>query len=207
MSDSHLRRHYIEQAPRAPEGTFSLDELIPGSGPIELDIGFGRGRSLFERAERAPASRIVGIEVKSKWACKVHEQLHRQGVSNVQVLCGDARQILRRAEPAGSVDKVALHFPDPWWKKRHQKRNVIGEALLTDLRRLFRAGGKLFIQTDVQDRAERYVHHLRAAGGFTLEGAEGFVECNPFAARSNRELRAITDGVPIWRILATRNRA
>ena len=124
MSDSDLRRLYREHAPRAPEGRFSLEEQVEGDGPIELDIGFGRGMSLFERAAAAPDSRIIGIEVKTKLACKVDERLRKHDLRNVAIFCGDAREILKRAEPSGSVERVSLHFPDPWWKKRHDKRRV-----------------------------------------------------------------------------------
>jgi tRNA G46 methylase TrmB len=161
VSDSDLRRLYREGAPRAPQGCFSLEDLIEGSGPLELDIGFGRGLSLFERASASPQSRIVGIEVKTKLAYKVSERLQKRDLRNVQILCGDAREILKRSEPRGSVDRVALHFPDPWWKKRHD--------------------------------------------GFTLASASGYVDDNPFDARSNREKRAVEDGLPVWRILATRD--
>jgi tRNA (guanine-N7-)-methyltransferase len=200
-----LRRLYREQAPRAPEGRFSLDELIEGSGPIELDIGFGRGLSLFERAEAAPESRIVGIEVKTKLAYKAAERIERRGVRRVRVLCGDAREILPRAGPARSVERAALHFPDPWWKKRHDKRRVIGKTLLTELGRLLKPGGELFIQTDVEHRAEEYLQALHETPGFTLANESGYVEENPFGARSNRERRAIEDGLPVWRILALRD--
>ena len=102
---------------------------------------------------------------------------------------------------------MALHFPDPWWKKRHDKRRVIGEALLAELLRLMKPGGELFIQTDVQHRAEQYVAQLRETAGFTLASHSGYVEANPFDARSNREKRAIEDGLPVWRVLATRDRS
>jgi len=205
VSDSDLRRLYREQAPRAPEGRFSLGELIEGSGPIELDIGFGRGLSLFERAATSPESRIIGIEVKTKLAYKVHERLQKHDLRKVGVLCGDAREILKRAQPGGSVERVALHFPDPWWKKRHDKRRVIGEALLSELARLMKPGGQLFIQTDVEHRAEQYATQVRQTPGFTLVSGTGYIEANPFDARSNRERRAIKDGLPVWRILATRD--
>jgi tRNA (guanine-N7-)-methyltransferase len=205
VSDSDLRWRYRDGAPRAPEGRFSLEVLIAGQGPIELDIGFGRGLSLFERAAASPESRIVGIEVKTKLAYKIDEQLQKRDIQNVKILCGDAREILKRAEPAGSLRRVALHFPDPWWKKRHDKRRVIGEALLTELRRLMKPGGELFIQTDVEHRAEQYVAQLRGMADFTLASASGYVDTNPFDARSNREKRAIEDGLPVWRILATRD--
>jgi tRNA (guanine-N7-)-methyltransferase len=205
VSDSGLRRLYREQAPRAPEGRFSLEDLISGSGPLELDIGFGRGLSLFERTAAAPDSRIIGIEVKTKLAFKAAERLEKRGIEKVKILCGDAREILKRAEPSRSVQRVAFHFPDPWWKKRHNKRQVIGEALLGELARLMKPGGDLFIQTDVEHRAEEYRAQLQATPGFTLASGGGYVEVNPFDARSNREKRALDDGLPVWRILATRN--
>lgn len=204
MSDSDLRRLYREHAPRAPEGRFSLEALVEGEGPIELDIGFGRGLSLFERAALAPESRIIGIEVKTKLAYKADERIRKRGLSNVAILCGDAREILKRAEPSGSVRRVSLHFPDPWWKKRHDKRRVIGDALLVELSRLMKPGGALFIQTDVEHRAEQYVAQLRARPDFLLASESGYVDENPFGARSNREKRAIEDGLPVWRIVGNR---
>jgi tRNA (guanine-N7-)-methyltransferase len=205
VADSDLRRLYREQAPRAPEGRFSLERLIEGEGPIELDIGFGRGMSLFERAAVAPKSRIIGIEVKTKLAYKVAERAKKRGLGNVTILCGDAREILKRAEPDRSVQAVSLHFPDPWWKKRHDKRRVIGEALLGELGRLMKPGATLFIQTDVEHRAEQYVAQLRERPELELASETGYVDANPFSAPSNREKRAIEDGLPIWRIVATRS--
>lgn len=204
MSEIDPRRLYREHAPRAPEGRFSLDTVLGGAGPIELDIGFGRGLSLFERAAVAPRSRIIAIEVKSKLAYKVDQRLRKQGIQNVAVLCGDAREILKRAEPDSSVQRVSLHFPDPWWKKRHDKRRVIGEALLIELERLMAPGGELFIQTDVEERARHYLAQLRQRPRFELAAGQGYVDVNPFGARSNRERRAIEDGLPVWRILARR---
>ena len=204
MSDSDLRRLYREHAPRAPEGRFSLETLLEGSGPIELDIGFGRGLSLFERAAQVPDSRIIGIEVKTKLAYKADQRLQKHDLRNVAILCGDAREILKRAEPSGSVLRVSLHFPDPWWKKRHDKRRVIGDALLTELERLMKPGGELFIQTDVEHRAAQYVEQLQERAGFALAAGRGYIDENPFGARSNREKRAIEDGLPVWRIVAKR---
>jgi len=204
VPDSDRRRLYREQAPRAPEGRFSLGSLVEGEGPIELDIGFGRGLSLFERAALAPESRIVGIEVKTKLAFKVAQRARKEEIPNLAILCGDAREILKRAEPSGSVRRVSLHFPDPWWKKRHDKRRVIGEALLTELGRLMAPRGELFIQTDVEDRAAQYVAQLRERPEFALLTEGGYIEDNPFGARSNREKRAIEDGLPVWRIVAAR---
>ena len=204
MPESDRRRLYREQAPRAPEGPFSLESVLEGTGPIELDIGFGRGVSLFERAALAPESRILGIEVKTKLAYQVDQRRRKRQVPNVSVVCGDAREILKRAEPDRSVRRVSLHFPDPWWKKRHDKRRVVGETLLGELERLMEPRAELFIQTDVEHRAGQYLAQIGGCPAFELVSASGYVDENPFGARSNREKRAIEDGLPVWRILALR---
>jgi tRNA (guanine-N7-)-methyltransferase len=192
-------------APRAPEGRFSLDALLPGEGPLELDIGFGRGLSLFERAAAAPASRIVGVEIKAKWAYKVSQRLERRGLSGrVRVLCGDARELVSRVDPGGCVARAFVHFPDPWWKKRHAHRMVVGVALLDALGRVLEPGGELYVQTDVEERAAEYVAALAAHPDFRLAGRDGYVDHNPYGARSNREHRAEEDGLPVYRVLAHR---
>ncbi len=204
VSDSDEPKRYDLWAPRAPEGRFDLGALLPGEGSLEVDIGFGRGASLYERAEVAPGSRVIGIEIKSKWAFKVEEEAKKRGLSNVRVLCGDARELLTRADGEESVERVFVHFPDPWWKQRHRKRRVVGQALLDELARLMRSGGELYVQTDVEDRAALYVETIREHPAFELLGDGGYVPSNPFGARSNREHRADEDGLPVYRILARR---
>ncbi len=191
-------------APKPPEGAIDLTSLVPGEGELELDIGFGRGRSLRERAKLAPTSRIIGIEVKTKWATKVEERVKSEGLVNARVLCGDAREILARSGPDACVRRVFVHFPDPWWKKKHAHRMVIGDAFLDTLARLMVPGGDVYVQTDVEARAMEYIDALRTHEAFMLSTDTGLVEENPFGARSNRERRAIEDGMPVFRILAFR---
>lgn len=192
---------YEETAPRPPEGPVDLGALIPGEGPLELDIGIGRGRSLFERARAAPGSRVIGLELKAKWAFKVEERRVREGLTNARVLRADAKELLARSGPDGCLARVFLSFPDPWWKKRHAKRRVLGPGLLDDLARLITPGGELFVQTDVEDRAQELASLIAGHGAFEPPLQ---IDANPFGARSNREVRAEEDGLPIHRLLARR---
>ena len=173
-------------------GPLALDALLRGAGPIEIDIGFGRGRSLVERAQIVPGVRLLGIEQKRSLAAKVSERCARLGLTNVHVMAGDVREILPRLSPDGSVQRVFVHFPDPWWKKRHQKRRVVERGLLDQVARLLVPGGELFIQTDVHDRAMDYVQLIAGHPAFGVAGERGFVSDNPFGARSNREVCAPT---------------
>jgi tRNA (guanine-N7-)-methyltransferase len=189
--------------PRAPEGPLDLAALLPGAGEIELEIGFGHGRFLYERAQVVPTSRIVGLEVKTKWATLVAERAANRGLRNVTVWGSDAREVLPRIT-ASSVQRVFMHFPDPWWKKRHQKRMLTGAALLEQLARILVPGGEFFMQTDVDDRADLHLGALREHGAFELCGEGGIISSNPFGARSNREARAEEDGLPVTRTLVRR---
>lgn len=196
---------YEEIAPRPPEGPVDLGALIEGEGPLELDVGIGRGRSLFERARAAPGSRVLGLELKAKWAFKVEERRLREGLTNVRALRADAKELLARSGPDGCLARVFLSFPDPWWKKRHAKRRVLGPGLLDDLARLIAPGGELFVQTDVEERAEELAALIAGHGAFEPASGERLaIEENPFGARSNREVRAEEDGLPIYRLLARR---
>jgi tRNA (guanine-N7-)-methyltransferase len=197
---------YQDMAPAFPEGDIDLGALVPGDGPLELEIGFGRGAFLLGRAVAAPGSRVIGVEIKSKWAYLVEERRLRLGLANARAFGADIREVLPRCKPDGALARVFVHFPDPWWKKRHAKRRVLEEGVLRECARLLApATGELYVQTDVEDRAAELVAQLRENPAFRLEGdASGFVAANPYGARSNREARAALDGLPVYRVLARR---
>jgi tRNA (guanine-N7-)-methyltransferase len=197
-------RRYGELAPKPPEGPIDLRTLwTEQHGDIELEIGFGRGMFLLERAQAVPSARLLGIEVKTKWAYLVSERAKRLGLTGVRVFGSDARDVLPRLTPLGSVARVFMHFPDPWWKKRHAKRRLRGRETLDPVAGLLKPGGEIFIQTDVEDRAQDFVTDLRAHEAFEVP-EPAFAADHGYVARSNREKRAIVDGLPIYRVLAHR---
>lgn len=197
---------YQDKAPAFSEGAIDLQALVPGAGPLELEIGFGRGAFLIGRAVAAPDSRVIGVEIKSKWAFIVEQRRITLGLSNARAFGADIREVLPRFGPDASVARVFVHFPDPWWKKRHAKRRVLEDALLDEVARLLVPGtGELFVQTDVEDRASELVALLREHGAYRLRGdTSGLVAENVYGARSNREARAHADGLPVFRVLAVR---
>lgn len=196
--------HPYARAPRVPEGEHTIDQLLPGTGPFEIEIGSGRGGFLFERSDARPDIRIVGLEIRLKWATLVDERLAKQGKhTRARALNADAREALARLGPDASVSVVYLHFPDPWWKKRHEKRLVMGPGLLDSVARLLVPGGELYVQTDVEERAAQYEAQITAHSAFDpagdVEGSPRMAE-NPYGARSPREHHAIADGLPVHRL-------
>jgi tRNA (guanine-N7-)-methyltransferase len=96
-----------------------------------------------------------------------------------------------------------VHVPDPWWKKRHAKRLLVQGDFLGQVARLLEPGGELFVQTDVDERAEGYEELVAVDPRFVpagdTPGSPRMAE-NPYIARSPRERRAIADGLPVNRM-------
>jgi tRNA (guanine-N7-)-methyltransferase len=177
--------------------------LVAGSH-YELEIGPGRGGFLFERASAAPDAALLGVEVRRKWAQIVDERLAKRGLAGrARVFAEDAKDALSRLGPDAIFRCVFVHFPDPWWKKRHAKRILMDAPLLAEIARLLVAGGELFVQTDVSERAEQYEELVKGDARFAPSGdSDGVARLadNPYGARSPRERRAVQDGLPVHRL-------
>jgi len=192
-----------EDAPRLPEGPVDVRALLTGEW-VELEIGPGRGWFLVERAAAEPRAALVGLEIRRKWASIVDARLAKRGLApSARVFAEDAALALPRLGPDGSVRRVFLHFPDPWWKKKHRKRLVMRDAFLGEVARLLEPGGELFVQTDVEDRAAEYAQLVDLDPRFVPDGdVTGLprIADHAYIARSPRERRAIADGLPVHRM-------
>jgi tRNA (guanine-N7-)-methyltransferase len=211
-----MRNYPYEHAPRLPEaesidprslfinepagGDSSAQQSVDSEGRLELEVGPGRGWFIFERLDIDPTTRVLGLEIRRKWATIVDDRLKSRGLaSRGRVFAEDAKPALKKFQP-DSIDIAYVHFPDPWWKKRHAKRLVVCDALLNELGRVVKSGGELLIQTDVEERAEQYEAIVREHGAFVPWEAEARVVDHPHGARSPRERKAIEDGLPVYRL-------
>jgi tRNA (guanine-N7-)-methyltransferase len=214
-----LQGHYAQamprpyaDAPRLPEAALVDVHALARNGSlgvargewVELEIGPGRGWFLVERAEIEPRASLVGLEVRRKWASIVDARLAERGLgARARVFAEDASIALPRLSPDGSVRRIFVHFPDPWWKKRHQKRLVVRDRFVDEAARLLEPGGELFVQTDVEERAVGYEQLVSFDPRFLPNGdgaASPRLRENPYGARSPRERRAIADGLPVYRL-------
>lgn len=189
-------------APRLPEGPVVDPRTLVGAerAPIELEIGPGRGGFLFERLAAFPGVRMLGLEVRLKWAKIVDNKLAERGFADrARVFADDAVQAVQRF-PDACLSAVFIHFPDPWWKKRHEKRLVVRDRLTAELGRVMVPGAELFIQTDVEERAAAYADLVGRCECFVPAGIEARIADHPYVARSPRERRAMADGLPIHRL-------
>ncbi len=198
-----MRRPY-EDAPRLPEGDrIDVRSIVHGEW-VELEVGPGRGWFLVERAQVEPRAALVGLEVRRKWAAVVDGRLAARGLgARARVFAEDAGIALPRFQPDATVRRIFVHFPDPWWKKRHRKRLVVQERFVQEVARLLEPDGDLFVQTDVEERAQAYEDLVSLDARFVPSGdgpTSPRLADNPYEARSPRERRAIADGLPVHRL-------
>ena len=134
------------------------------TGPLELEIGSGRGGFALDYCERFPERRYVAFEWARKYARETAVRAEKRGLKNLQVIEGDARHHVPRLFRPGSLSVIHLQFPDPWWKKRHQKRAIVQPEFARFLLELLAPGGTFDMRTDVEDRGVAMLSTLEEAG-------------------------------------------
>jgi tRNA (guanine-N7-)-methyltransferase len=119
--------------------------------PVEVEVGFGKGLFLVTAAPACPDVNFLGIEISRKYQLFTANRLAKRGLRNVRLVKADAREFLRDFVPAESCQAVHVYFPDPWWKKRHQKRRLFTPEFAMQCERVLRPAGRLYVVTDVAD--------------------------------------------------------
>ncbi|NNJ24200.1 tRNA (guanine(46)-N(7))-methyltransferase TrmB [Alienimonas chondri] len=139
-------------------GPLDWASIFPNPGPIELDVGSGRGRFTNEGAAARPGVNLCGIEHDFTAARRGAKRLKRDASPNARVIGGDAVRFLRAFVPAGSLAAVHVLYPDPWWKRRHRKRRLLGETVGGDFLELIlkalAPNGRIHVRTDVGEYFE-----------------------------------------------------
>jgi tRNA (guanine-N7-)-methyltransferase len=168
-------------------------------GPIELEIGCGAGGFALEYCRRNPAVRYVAFEWRKKYAREVSHRAEKHGLTNLKTIEGDARIEVPKLFTPGSLDAIHLQFPDPWWKRVHQKRAILRPDFTQLLLGLLKTGGTFDFRTDVEERGLAGLKVLEGAGFHNPLGAGQFHPADPEEVPSTRERRYLTSGEPVYR--------
>jgi tRNA (guanine-N7-)-methyltransferase len=123
-------------------------EVFGSDGPVEVEIGIGKGRFLLSVAAARPDVSHLGVEWSNEYLRIAETRAARRGLTNVRFVRADARRLVHDAIPTASVSAYYVFYPDPWPKKRHQKRRFLQTATVEHLVRTLRPGGTLHVSTD-----------------------------------------------------------
>lgn len=182
---AELLRYEVRPSPERP-GPPDWAAVFGRRVPRAVELGFGNGEYLAWWAQRAPELDLVGIEKPAGCLLRAARGLARADASNVRLLRGDGRYLLRELFPAGSLRRVLMQFPMPWPKGRHAKHRVSGEALAATLADVLEPGGEFEMVTDQLWFAEEVAGFLHRAGRFRLAPVETGPE-RPFRTRYERK--------------------
>ena len=203
--DENWQRRGLEHS----GGPLVFDTAFGRPGPRVLEIGFGMGQSLVAMAEAAPATNFIGIEVHKPGvggllnSMLAHEG--EQGVDNIRVYCHDAVEILRDCIPDASLDTIQIFFPDPWHKKRHNKRRLIQPPFVDQLRDKLKPGGTLHLATDWEHYAQQMMAVLSVARGLSNACApEHYAPRPEHRPLTKFELRGERLGHGVWELIFKR---
>ena len=175
------------------------------SAPVVLEIGFGMGDSLLAMALAEPDKDFVGIEVHPPGVGRLINNAGAAGVTNLRVYMADATDVVEDCIPSGSLARIQIYFPDPWHKKKHNKRRIVQPAFVEALRPKLEMEGVLHLATDWQDYADAMLAVMSAAPGYgNRDDGGGFVPRPAFRPVTKFERRGERLGHGVWDLLFRR---
>ncbi|NNM59592.1 MAG: tRNA (guanosine(46)-N7)-methyltransferase TrmB [Legionellales bacterium] len=127
---------------------WNLEEIFSRKAPTVLEIGFGMGASLIENAINRQHENFIGIEVHPPGVGAILAKIDEAGINNIRVCMLDAITALETLVPDASLSRVQLFFPDPWPKKRHNKRRIVQPEFINLIAKKLEKNGIFHIATD-----------------------------------------------------------
>jgi tRNA (guanine-N7-)-methyltransferase len=188
--------------------TFALDDPRGWNGerlraemasarPLEVEIGFGRGDFLLDRAARHPDRLFIGYEVKTRAVRLALQRLERMALTNLWLSDDDVRVSLPEVIPSRRIDVVHVLFPDPWWKEEHKIRRLFSPPLVDLLAEKVRPGGLLHFKSDVEQYNELVRYLVGQHPTFSEHSPELERQIGPHVP-THREYWCKERNLPVW---------
>lgn len=186
----------IEYAPQP----IDLDGVFGRSAPKILEIGFGMGETTAKIAEACPQNDYLGVEVHTPGVGALCKLISEKGLANLRISQHDAVEVVRDMLPEGSLSGIHVFFPDPWHKKRHNKRRLIQPPFVALLSSRLKPGGYFHCATDWEEYGQQMLEVL--SGEPTLENtAEGFAPRPDYRPLTKFENRGLRLGHGVWDVI------
>jgi tRNA (guanine-N7-)-methyltransferase len=173
------------------------------SAPVVLEIGFGMGAATAEIAAVRADTDFIGCEVHEPGVGALLKHIGEQQLGNLRILQHDAVQVLQHMVAPASLAGVHIFFPDPWHKKKHNKRRLIQPALVNLLASRLAVGGVLHCATDWQPYAEQMLVVLSAEPAL-VNTAEGYAPRPDYRPLTKFEARGLKLGHGVWDLVFRR---
>ncbi|MCZ2495376.1 tRNA (guanosine(46)-N7)-methyltransferase TrmB [Xylophilus sp. Kf1] len=178
-------------------GAFEPAEAFGRAAPLILEIGFGMGEATAHIAAVRPDENFLCCEVHDPGVGALLKRIGEQGLPNIRILQHDAVEVIDHMLQPGSLAGVHIFFPDPWHKKRHNKRRLVQAPLIARLAGRLAPGGYLHCATDWQPYAEQMLEVLSAEPQLA-NTATGYAERPGYRPLTKFENRGLRLGHGVW---------
>lgn len=184
------------------DGMQNLQELFGRQSDVVIEIGFGMGDSLIDMAKASPDTDFIGIEVHTPGVGRLLNLIEENQLSNIRTYTEDAVEVLENCIADHSLQKVQIFFPDPWHKKKHNKRRIVQLEFVQKIRKKLKSGGTIHLATDWENYAEHMIEVMSAADGFiNQKGAGMYSEKPAYRPITKFERRGQRLGHGVWDLL------
>lgn len=173
------------------------------TAPLVLEIGFGMGEATAHIARVRPDDNFLCCEVHEPGVGALLKRIGEQGLTNIRILQHDAVEVIDYMLPEGSLDGVHIFFPDPWHKKKHNKRRLIQPPLVAKLAARLKPGGYLHCATDWEPYARQILQVLSAEPRLQ-NTAEAFAPQPDYRPLTKFENRGLRLGHGVWDVVFAR---
>lgn len=171
--------------------------------PAILEIGFGMGEATAHIAAVRPENNFLCCEVHEPGVGALLKRIGEQSLTNIRILQHDAVEVIDHMLPEGSLAGVHIFFPDPWHKKKHNKRRLIQTPLVRKLALRLAPGGYLHCATDWEPYAQQILAVLGAEPLLT-NTADGYAPKPGYRPLTKFENRGLRLGHGVWDVVFTR---
>jgi tRNA (guanine-N7-)-methyltransferase len=163
---------HIHNKPGMELNLFELEDLLDwnivfgNSNPVEIEIGCGKGKFIIQSARENPDTNYFGIEKSVKFSNILKQKVVKAGVTNIRIIRSEADCFISNFVPANSVQAYHIYFPDPWPKRRHNKRRLVNTPFMKNINRSMSPGGIIDFATDFTDYFSFIVETAGSLTGF-----------------------------------------
>ena len=178
-----------------------FSKIFARQAPITLEVGFGNGESLATMAKNAPERDFIGIEVHRPGVGHLLHLIEKYELSNLRVIRDDAVEVIKKQIPENSLDRVQLFFPDPWHKKKHNKRRIVQTDFVSLLATRLQNEGIFHMATDWQEYAQHMAEIMEAHPDFESIADKPYAEKPDSRPETKFERRGLDRGHGVWDLL------
>ena len=189
-----------------PFGDNSLiwDDIFSNKGKKIIEIGFGMGHTTAEIAQTLTDSNFIAIDVHSPGVGNLLNKIKENGLENLKIIQHDAVEELEKMVLDESLDAIHIFFPDPWHKKRHNKRRLIQDYFLELISKKLKKEGYVHIATDWEDYADWIVEIFKKNKMYRPKNSD-FSKKPQYRPKTKYENRGINLGHQVWDIIFIKN--